>query len=257
MGFGSDFGAGFLSGVLTVGVVSIGTFVARDPLHDWLVSQDPSCAEPGDLTPLSDRDLTADESMGAADPSFGKQPSDAVDGYAGSWWVPALADPHADPDDKHTWHVAQLQEDASTRTLVLDLDDEQDVRLVCVVNGLAESRTRYLMHGSVSAVTVWGEQRSGAKKQSLERLPAELMQTLQDAGTAIGKTSTIHLEVDAVASGETVLSNDPDDCYTAALGTQMNPLSDGETPQRVDQDGCIRAPVPQAGLAEVVVYVRE
>ncbi len=260
MGFARELGVnalgGVIAGVTAIAVVSGVTFWQRDRIHDWVVSQDPTCQEPGSLTPLSGDDLKADASSGAEDPSFGRQPSDAVDGYAGSWWVPDLGDPHANTEDKHTWHVAQLKRDPGTRTLVLDLGSKRDVRLVCVVNGLAESRTRYLMHGSVSSVTVWGDDSSRSVQRSLERLPAEQMQTFQDAAGDVGSTTSVHIRVDAVASGETVLSNDPDDCLADASGTQMNPLKDGETPQQVYADGCLRAPAPYAGLAEVVVYVR-
>lgn len=123
-----------------------------------------------------------------------------------------------------------------------------------VINGLPESRARYLMHGSVSSVSVWGDDSSRSVQSSLERLPAEQMQTAQNAGSDVGHTASIHIRIDAVASGETVLSNDPNDCSRDASG-QMEPLEDGETPQQVDGEGCLRAPAPYAGLAEVVIYV--
>lgn len=246
--------AGTISGVLTVGALSLFTFTQRDRIHDWLVAQDPSCADTGQLVPLGAGALKADASSAALDPSFGQQPSDAVDGYAGSWWVPQLASPRRDPNDKHTWHVAQLKPQAASRTLVLDLPNARRVRLVCVVNGLGESRPRYLMHGTVASVTVWGDQ-SAKETQSLQRLPSEQMQEYQEAARDLGMTTRVSLRVDAVGSGETVLSYDPDDCFPEALGTQMDRLSDGETPQRPDDLGCLRAPVPSAGLSEVVVYV--
>jgi hypothetical protein len=249
--FGADVLSGLIAGVTAVALVSAVTFWPRDRLHDWVVSQDPTCQEPGSLAPLSGDDLKADGVSDAED----QQPSDAVDGYAGSWWVPELGNPRANVEDKNTWHVAQLQRDPGTRTLVLSLGGKRDVRLVCVINGLAESRTRYLMHGSVSSVTVWGDDSSGSVQTSLERLPTEQMQTFQDAGRDIGRTRSLHIRVDAVASGETVLSNDPNDCFPVARGFAMGQLEDGETPQRVYAEGCIRAPAPYAGLAEVVVYI--
>lgn len=237
-------------------LVAAGSYLARDDIHDWIVARDPTCAEPGSLTPLDSTSLDADASSGAQDPSSGAQPADAVDGYAGSWWVPELADPRRDEEDKHTWHVAQLQTAPESRTLVLTLPRAQHVRLVCVINGLPESRVRYLMHGTVASRAVWGDDTAPATR-ALERLPAERMQSWQDAGGDLGNTTTVNLRIDAVVAGETVLSPDPDDCYLVASGFQMEPLADGERPQRPDPEGCLRAPAPYAGIAEVLIFVVE
>jgi hypothetical protein len=140
---------------------------------------------------------------------------------------------------------------------VIDLGKTRHVRLVCVVNGLAESRERYLMHGSVSSITAWGADPADSEQRTLQRLPAEQMQTLQDAAGDLGETSTVHLRVDAVAAGETVITYDPDDCYIDPSVPSMDLLADGEKPQHLDPDGCIRAAAPYAGIAEVVVYVKD
>jgi hypothetical protein len=81
------------------------------------------------------------------------------------------------------------------------------------------------------------------------------MQVFQEAGDDLGKTSSVHIRIDDVFAGHTVESFDPDDCHSYARNRRES-LPDGETAQERDAVGCIRAPVPIAGIAEVLLYVR-
>jgi hypothetical protein len=83
------------------------------------------------------------------------------------------------------------------------------------------------------------------------------MNYFQEAGGgSIGRTEVVHLRIDSVYSGETTETFDPDDCLPQeeAVGYRMPTLPDRETPQQRYAPGCVRAPVPVAGLAEVKVY---
>lgn len=263
MDFVSKVIASLIAGLLVALVLALLAQVwLKDEIHRWLVSRDPTCAEPGDLVPVDGTQLRAAES--AEDASIqiaegGATPEDAIDGYMGSWWVPDLDSPRADGNDRHTWHVARLSTVPEARTLTLTLPEQMDVRLVCVVSGLPESDTRYRMHGSVRALSIWGA--FGDRSQStLQRLGAQQMSYFQEAGgESIGFTDEVHLRVDSVFSGQTVETFDPDDCLVAETAAEhrMASLADEETPQRRFAPGCIRAPVPAAGLAEVMIYARD
>lgn len=234
----------------------------KDDIYQWLVQRDPTCSEPAGLTPV-DPVGVSEPKTDSSPPSGvegGASPRDAFDGYLGSWWVPHLESPRVDVNDRHTWHVARLAKDPESRTLIVTLPDELEVRLVCVVSGLPESETRYRMHGSVKDLTVWGADAIDDVSQStLQRLGPQRMNYFQDAGgEAIGSTSTVQIRVDSVFSGETVEAFDPDDCLLGegAAEYRMETLADLETPQQRYGPGCIRAPVPAAGLAEIMIYVR-
>lgn len=255
--------ASLIAGLLVALLIGLVARVwLKDDIHRWLVARDPTCAEPGALVPVDVSRLEVTESAG--DPSArvaegGGSPEDAIDGYTGSWWVPDLESPRLNPQDKHTWHVARMATASEARTLTVVLPEKMDVRLVCVVSGLPESETRYRMHGSVRELAVWGSS-SSESPTTLQRLGAERMSYYQDAGgESIGSTVEVHLRVDSVFSGQTVETFDPDDCLPPrpAAEYRMEVLADEETPQRRFAPGCIRAPVPAAGLAEVMIYVRE
>lgn len=267
--------ASVTAGLLTALIVALVAKVYfKDDIQRWLTTVSPTCAEPGDLTPIELSPPAASGGTAAFTSQAkegGNEPGDAVDGYLGSWWVPVLDDPRVDPEDRDTWHVARLTDDAKARTLTLKLPQQMEVRLVCVVSGLPESAVRYRMLGSVRDIAVWGSGQAESAS-TLQRLGENQMSQFQEAGGAsIGETRQVHLRIDSVYSGETVESFDPDDCLPERSEDQpvtdedfglfaddyrMDTLGDEETPQRRFEAGCLRAPVPVAGLAEVTIYVQ-
>lgn len=251
--------SGFVSGVLVALAIWIVVELAfKEDIQDWLVSRDPTCQNPGDLSPVDTSTVVAEgpTSPDSVVKEGGGEPSDAVDGYSGSWWVPELLSPRGS-SDLDSWHMPHLGDETS-RTLTLTLTSVHDVELVCVVSGLPESRSRYEMHGSVRDIAVWGDDPAAASQNSLVRLGLGRMRLEQEAGSSLGRTKHVHIRIDNVYSGQSVETFEADDCRRGpkAYEERLPTLEDAETPQRRYLPGCIRAPVPVAGIAEVAIYVK-
>lgn len=275
MGAGADIVSGAVSGVVAGVVATVIIALAVDHYGDrWATQQDylnPSCAHPKGLRAVPSSSLAASGST-KDDEKFNR-PSKAVDGYAGSVWLPPTK-----PPAEETSHVLPVF-DASTNTLSIKfLDGAHEVRLVCVNNGLGGEEKRFQNFGKVKSLKVWADnETSKAITAALTSLPFERSGDLQDAGTDLGTAKIINLQVIDAYAGNTNIFHDPDVCESLVADDARREFDKGsressvtfekyklryydEHYKRIDNNqplyepGCIVGATPSAGLSEVVLY---
>lgn len=244
-----DFSNAVVSGVVS-GIISgcilwaAATYLSNqysDTLDTYLTRLHPTCDAPGDLTQVPAEEISAQGGGTGADA--------VIDGYFGSIWLPKTERDPATP------HIPTFASDASNRSLTLVLATTEDIRLVCVNNGLGNSESNYQNWGRVRSVAVAsGAQTEPARTTVLLSLPVAEMQRMQEAARDLGPIDNITIRAESAYGGMTIETFDPDHC---GQDSDRLRLEDGETAQSRFVTGCIRAPVPRAGLSEVVLYARK
>jgi hypothetical protein len=240
---------GILSGVVASAIVVVlASTLFADHIANAALAANPTCASPERLKPIPRSDF--DEPRGTA--QGGGSPANydarqAIDGYGGTIWVPRLAESKA----KHPLPSFVPGEQSQ---LVLPLRSSHDVRLVCVVNGLANAYVNYENWGRVRTLKVWADARS-SQTFVLQSLGQDNFPNAQLAGKNLGRTTAVILEVVDAYAGLTEESFDPDVClknFRDNPGT--TPGRARESVQFAFEQGCLVPDTPMAGLAEVYLY---
>lgn len=156
----SNVSAGLVSGIVSGVVASaivvlLASTLFADRIADAALSANPTCASPEGLKPIPRSEF--DEPTGTSEPddeAATYAAREAIDGFGGTIWVPRLAESKAA-------HPIPTFVSGEQSQLALPLKSPHDVRLVCVVNGLANAYINYENWGRVRTVKVWaGEQRN-------------------------------------------------------------------------------------------------
>jgi hypothetical protein len=199
---------GFLKGFLAVIgtailapiVTGIALVIFTPQIADSFAYLNPSCDKTEGLSPIrlqqmyDDRKLIIDRST-VAKPPKGFSPNHwqeakIIDGNAGTPWVPA------EDDDKR-------------RLTLTFTDGEQDVQLICIVNGQAATSWAYLRAERVRTAYVYTKKDS-VVRANLRTLGPDDMQNRQQLKFAKGKTKTITVEISETYEGQTVYDPDVD-----------------------------------------------
>jgi hypothetical protein len=140
--------------------------------------------------------------------------------------------------------------------LTLKLRAPTDVELVCIVNGLSNTYTNYENWGRVRTVTIWKDDSADTKTAVLQSLGADTFPNAQFAARRLGTTTELHLRVEDAYAGLTQESYDPDVCFgkkAPAIIAKMS-IPDGFIGEPRYSEGCIEAPSPNAGVADIYLY---
>lgn len=137
--------------------------------------------------------------------------------------------------------------------LTIPLKAVHDVKLVCVVNGLANAYNNYENWGRVRTVKTWGNELQSKQTAVLQSLGADNFPNAQFAGRHLGRTSRVVIELVDAYAGLTEESDDPNVCVKN--GWQPSPaLTPQDNAQLEFEQGCLISAVPWAGLSEVYLY---
>ena len=249
--FGHDLGVSIIGAL--VGAAALGALgvVYGQSLADGGEYLNPSCDHAVGLTPVPLADLTA--SGPQVQSRYG--PERAIDGYTGSAWIPPL-ESKAEKEQSHvSKFVPVFHHEVEQSTLTLTLAGEQDVRLVCVNNGLGSGQVRYENFGKVKTVRVWKDaEEEKAKTAILVSMPTSSSDRSQEVADTLGPSTSIHLQLVDAYSGADVVSHDPNHC--SSVTDERDYASVGGN-QELFERGCIVGATPQAGLSEITLYVRD
>lgn len=246
--------AGVISGLVSgvVGAVIVALFLAlrADDITDRALAANPTCASPAGLRPISGQEVTATGASFTGPDGFVYKAEKAVDGYGGTMWIPPLG---ADPN-KHPIPVFDTANDSNV--LTLRLSSAQPVELVCVVNGLGNTYANYQNWGRVRTVEIWTTDPTHPRTTVLQSLGADTFPNAQFLARRLGVSSELHIRLVDAYAGLTQEFYDPDVCFEGAAKGVLASMH--VPPNLVGQpryaDGCIRAPAPYAGIADVYLY---
>ncbi len=235
--------SGCVAGVAATLAVSGSAVVFQDQIGRYISELHPTCVQPTGLIEIPPETMTA---TGPAheDDEGDKPPSEVLDSYLGSLWVPPL--------QKESWsrHRAVYSSKPEDRTLTLQLPEGVDVQLVCVNNGLAYSATAYRNFGRARTVRTWVGASDDPVVTTLASQSSDEMQQLQEVGRDLGEVTELHIRVDDAYPGETVETFDPNACGQASEEIAVG----REVVQLRYERGCIAVASPYAGLSDVVLY---
>jgi hypothetical protein len=202
----------------------------------------PSCADPRGLTEVPSGSIHATGPTQAASERW--SPDKVTDGRVADLWVPVML-----PPAKRAAGISKDDSfavvDRSRSTLTLALAEDENVQLVCVVNGLANSYSNYVNWSRVRAVQTWTDNDSGRTQSTLNSMDESSFQEFQDVEVPTGDARRVMVQVLDLYEGQQVTSVDPDVCDTrdtVGVGIQNDPV------------GCNLNAAKQGGLAEVKVY---
>jgi hypothetical protein len=237
--------APFVTAVMTTLLIGI----MAPKIAGYVALANPTCDDPRGLVEIPTRTISA-TGPHKYSPADGQRatvglyaPVRAFDHYTGSIWVPPMLGPDERPPGiSSNPNVAVFAPNRST--LTLNLGAPHDVRLICVVNGLANGYPNYIHWARVRTVKAWSDDINDADTSTLRSLDSGSFENYQGIKTPSGTTSVIHIQLVDVYQGQQITSVDPDLCHTRRfIHGIMN-----------DPRGCNLDPAPLAGLSEVIVY---
>ncbi len=204
----SDFIIGFTSGVASGLVAAVLVTLASGGIADAVAYGKPDCANLIGVRPTTN--VQADGRHEPTGPNrtdrMTWQPAKAVDGDPNTIWIPPLDAARSSVHGMPTFA-------ADGRTLTLTFDGARDVRLVCVVNGLASTPFTYRNWGRVRTVTAWAD--DGATQTTLLRTMDDAAEQVpQQVRIERGTARRIQIRVDDAYPGQRMESYDPDVCLT-------------------------------------------
>jgi hypothetical protein len=200
-------------------------------IADRLALLHPSCEDPRGLRLIQERELAL------AGPSMGDfTPGSAYDGSTGSLWVPPVRKGRTSRDPGDFDYLVRR----STLELRFRDGDAHDVRLICVVNGLANSSWNYENWGRVRTVAVRTSVNGHPAISNLRSLGREGFADLQPLAVPAEDASRLRIQLLDYHHGQYV--------------ELPRGVCDEDEPPPEDSGGCIRPPQARAGLAEVQVF---
>lgn len=201
----------------------------------------PTCADPQGLVEIPRAEITAAANSGDA---VNHAAGNLLDGRVANVWVPGILPPEERPVGvSKRAEFAVIDPDQSLVSLTLK--NEENVQLVCVVNGLANGYSNYLNWARVRSVQAWTDADSDKELSVLESMDQGSFQNYQDVRTPRGEAKELMIQVLDVYEGQQIVSSDPDVCKTREKignGLQNDPV------------GCNLNATPLPGLAEIKVY---
>jgi hypothetical protein len=240
---------GTISGVVSAAVVLLlASTVFSNRIAEVALTANPTCDNPRGLKPIPRGELlppTGTDLPGVPGATSYK-PMEATDGFGGTIWIPKLAP----SDAKHP--VPEFVPGEQSQ-LTIPLTSVHDIKLVCVVNGLANAYNNYENWGRVRTVKTWGDELQNKQTAVLQSLGADNFPNAQFAGRDLGPTSRVVIELVDAYAGLTEESHDPDVCVKK--GWKPSPsLTPQDNAQLEFEQGCLISAVPWAGLSEVYLY---
>lgn len=227
--------SGVVSGVVAAALVAVGVGVFASKISDVTLKANPDCSTPRGLKPVGKEgvDATGDflKPNGTATDYYG--PRKVLDNYGGSIWLPPQT---ADEQNRVPLFTT------GKNVLTLTLKPPRDVRLLCVVNGLANSYHSYQNWGRVRTLTVWGKEQADSQTAVLASLGADSFPNAQVAARQLGLTDQVNIRLDDAYTGLIIQTGNPNECR------------DNATVLALLNEGCILKPNPLAGLSEVYLY---
>lgn len=205
----------------------------------------PTCSDPAGLRALDAHDIrkTSGQAYGKRNRSLygGHQ---VFDGNPGSIWIP----PYTAKDHRAIFNYPKSD------TLTISLAKKQNVALVCVNNGLANTSNNYMNWGRTKDIMVWGDGSPGGH-HTLSTNSSDDFVAMQVAAQNIGETDAVHIRLMTAYVGQTIESFDPDICLSKAESRRGD--KGRYKVELRDPRGCIVAPTPKAGLSEVMLFVKQ
>jgi hypothetical protein len=187
----------------------------------------------------------------AEGPSISYAPKSALDGRGGSIWIPKLV--HTPENTRRgIIEFSQAPEDM----LQIHFSSEQEVKLVCVVNGLANSYQNYENWGRVRTVKVWSDDASGIQTSVLQTLGSDTFPNAQFAARDLALSKDLSMQLVDAYSGLTIESFDPDVCLVKGQLVDA-PNSVKPTVQPRFEQGCLVPPDSRAGISSIYLYVEQ
>ena len=211
---GSILGSGLVAGV----VAGIILALMAPMISENLAYLNPACDDPRGLRVIPSTDIKVEGPTYEDEDGDTYPPERVLDGNPGTFWAPLQEVPA-----KGT--LAVFSSDEAKRTLTLTFsagEQERDVALVCVVNGLAIEPWRYRNFGRVKNIAAWPDDSSTRELSTLRTLADGEMQNLQQVRIDAGGMRSLHLAPIDAYSGEITESFDPDNCKTRDDATRIN-----------------------------------
>lgn len=284
-GWPIDAWSGFLGGVLA-SLLLLGLLTWKaEWVADLTLGANPSCAAPRGLREVKIVDATAGSTQSKEED--GQQVAhvetsarvafiamNAIDDASNTVWIPEIVNDDLGAgstygsDEERTSREPQFLTTGEANRLTLTLEEEADVRLVCVVNGAALWYTSYENWGRVRTVEVRGDD-GDMKLGTLQSLGSEDFPNAQAAGRNVGETRTIKLDLIDAYAGTQVENFSERACLdgaevTTAGDAEARAWFEGRQEVKLAKhvlyrwpNGCVLEPKVKAGIAEVRVYATD
>ena len=281
-GWPVDAWSGFIAGVLSSIIVLLLLTWKAETVAELTLGANPTCASPRGLQQVGIVSAKAGSTQAkVADGDIDEEPSTdpdthyiarfAVDDASNTVWIPEIVNDLDEEGADETSREPAYRTEGDANRLTITLEQQADVRLVCVVNGAALWYTSYQNFGRVRTVQVWGASDEDKKLGILQSLGSEDFPNAQVAGRNLGDTRTIHLELIDAYAGIQIENFNARACLDGATvtsvdGTEQKALTWFEAQQDVRlagdvllrwPNGCILEPKVKAGIAEVRVYAAD
>jgi len=211
----------------------------------------PTCEDPQGLVEIPRTEIRAT----ADSETRGHSAGNLLDGRVVNIWAPRILTRGERPAGVSTKRdFAAIDPDQSLVTLTLK--NEDDVQLVCVVNGLANDYSNYLNFARVRSVRAWTDADKSKKMSVLKSMDEGSFQNFQDVRIPTGDAKKVMIHVLDAYEGQHNFSRDPDHCEPLETkGKKAEPIGGQlKNGQEAEPVGCIRTATPKPGLAEIKVY---
>lgn len=238
--------AGLFTAVLTALLTTLLLGFSAPVISAWVTLAHPTCDDPRGLKEIEVTDIKV-QGKSLANSRW----ANVMDHHTGTIWTPSRLPPdERAPGVSKKTDIPILRPENSKIEFEFDLNKPpRDVRLVCVVNGLANSYHNYVNWGRVRTVEGWTNANGNDVRTSiLQSRDSGSFQSYQRVGIPPGDTNKVSLRLVDAYVGQQITSVDPDVCGTrneVGEGTQNDPV------------GCNLNPTPKAGLAEVALYEKD
>jgi hypothetical protein len=223
---------------VVVGVVAMA--LLGPSLAQRLAGFDPTCDDPAGRTSMSGADLTLQGDSHSKQYSVTK----VVDGLPGTVWMPKSE------GNEETSSLGDLLvlDDLDDRLIVKFGDGSRhNVQLVCIVNGIANEPSIYRNTAKVRGIRLTTD--AGVRESTLRTFGDESFQNLQEVSVAPGSTDSLEIEIIDFQVGQYIETKNPARCNRDEVRKKRS------VDWLVDKSGCMIAPQPIGGIAEIQLYV--
>lgn len=233
---------GVIAGVIGGVIVSIVTAILAPSIARRVSLLNPTCEDPGLLERVS---VSEDQLQGDSYPDVADKyaVSGVVDGIPGSVWMPPAVE---NESTKSRGDVIVDGQDDSSLTITFANDEQRDVQMLCVVNGIANEPSIYRSHLKARNINIHTD--NGTQEATLGALNDGTFQNFQTVPVKHGRTVSVRLEIVDFQVGQFVETKNPRLCNEQVVRDRAT------VDWLVDQSGCIMDPQPVGGIAEVEVY---
>jgi len=245
----TDLFVGFWSSVLSAVFVTAMIYLFANQIAAFAIRSNPTCDAPAGLKPLPAQEIISVKAAHEESPAGTDYSAQAAfDGWGGSLWVPQV-----EKGDERRRLPRFLH--GADNAMEITLKPGNDIRLVCVVNGLANNFTNYQNWARVRTISIGTERIGAAQTSVLRSLGPDSFPNGQFAARDLGETTKLFVRPIDAYVGLTVETFDPDQCLENATGEYATDRERGV--QKRYESGCMKSATATAGISEIYLYVSE